>query len=137
MERDPNEKLIVGDVDAKESVKAKEFVAKLTTEVETIQTKLKEDGQADLEGYVSQKKIADFRTASNLLDELLDDSSAAGVQRLQRLMINELYVMNEDMPFPVSRKGKQQPRGPIKKGRVIVATENFLKYSKQYFEFFA
>jgi len=135
-ERDPNEKLFVGDNESPAAVKAKTLVETMQVQAQEVMDKMKQDPQTDLTSYIGDARIGQFRLATNLLDELLDDSSAAGVQRLQRLMIGKLYIQNEEGPFPISKKGVVQPRGPVKADRFIKASEEFVNYSKQYLKFF-
>jgi len=65
----------------------------------------------------------------------MDEATAAGTQRLQRLMIHNKYLMEDEIPFPVSKKGVVQKRGPARLERCQGFLKNYVKYSKELLEF--
>merc|ERR1711972_1213064 len=96
---------------------------------------LKKDAQVDLVPMIKPLGISDLRRATNTINNLMDDSSAAGTQRLQRLMIQAKFQMEDDLPMPISKKGVVQPRGEKRLGRIEEALKNYVMYSKQLLEF--
>lgn len=134
-EVDPKDAVMVGDDKSDAAKAAKDKVTALQAEAEAALAKLKEDPQADLTGMISQFGISDLRQATNTINNLMDESTAAGTQRLQRLMIQAKYQFEDDIPFPVSRKGKQQPRGELRLARVKEALKEYVKESKALLKF--
>mmetsp|Transcript_111169 Transcript_111169/g.325179 ORF Transcript_111169/g.325179 Transcript_111169/m.325179 type:complete len:237 (-) Transcript_111169:65-775(-) len=134
-ERDPNEAVIVGDPNSDEAKAAKAKLIALQTEVEEALAKLAANPQEDLSGMVQQFGIADLREATNTVNNLMDETTAAGTQRLQRLMMQAKYQYEDDIPFPVSQKGVVQPRGEKRFGRIKAAMEAYVKYSKELLKF--
>merc|ERR1712146_14293 len=96
---------------------------------------LEADPQADLSGLIKPLGISDLRRATNTINNLMDDSSAAGTQRLQRLMIQSKYLFEEDIPMPISKKGVVQPRGEKRLVRIKNSMEEYVKYSKELLKF--
>ncbi|CAK0824397.1 unnamed protein product, partial [Prorocentrum cordatum] len=117
-EVDPKEAIIVGDADAPQAKKAKDTVVKSLKEAEEVLAKLQEDPQADVSYAVQEFGIADLRVATNTINNLMDEATAAGTQRLQRLMIHNKYLYEDELPFPVSKKGVVQKRGPARLARI-------------------
>merc|ERR1719379_188938 len=95
-EGDPKDAIIVGDAEAPEAKKAKLQVKKLMEEAEVALSKISADTQADLSYIVSDYGIADLREATNTIK----------------------YLMDDEIPFPVSKKGVVQKRGPARAKRV-------------------
>merc|ERR1711972_241237 len=89
------------------------------------------DPQFDLTPAVKPFTIAEIRDATNTINNLMDDTTAAGVQRLQRLMIFNMYTFEDDAPFPVSRKGVVQKRGEKRLQRVKQALKDYITNSKE------
>merc|ERR1712039_792843 len=96
---------------------------------------LNDDPQAELTGIIKPLGISDLRRATNTINNLMDDSSAAGTQRLQRLMIQAKFQMEDDLPMPISKKGVVQPRGEKRLNRIEEALKSYIMYSKQLLEF--
>merc|ERR1712039_546225 len=96
---------------------------------------LQKDPQADLVGMIKPLGISDLRRATNTINNLMDDSSAAGTQRLQRLMIMSKYKFEDEIPMPISKKGVVQPRGEKRLERVKEALNDYIKYSKEILKF--
>jgi len=134
-EVDPKDAIIVGDADAAPAKKAKKKVADLLAEAEGALVKLKEDEQADLSYVVTDYSLADLREATNTINNLMDEATAAGTQRLQRLLIHNKYLMEDEIPFPVSKKGVVQKRGPARLKRIVSYTEKYIQFSKELLEF--
>lgn len=134
-EVDPKEAVVVGDAGDKPSVDAKKTVQSLQDEAVTALASLQKDPQTDLVPMIKPLGISDLRRATNTINNLMDDSSAAGTQRLQRLMIQTKFQMEEDLPMPISKKGVVQPRGEKRLGRIEEALKNYITYSKQLLEF--
>jgi len=134
-EVNPKDAVVVGDASADAAKAAKAKVVALQKEAEDALAKLKADPQVDLSSMVTQFGIADLREATNTINNLMDESTAAGTQRLQRLMIQAKYQFEDDIPFPVSRKGKVQPRGELRQARIEEALTNYIKNSKELLKF--
>merc|ERR1712217_703353 len=100
-------------------------------EVETAMKTLEADPQADLMGIVKPLGISDLRRATNTINNLMDDSSAAGTQRLQRLMIQAKFQMEDDIPMPISKKGVVQKRGEFRQARIEEALKNYIENSNK------
>ncbi|CAK0801299.1 unnamed protein product, partial [Prorocentrum cordatum] len=79
-EVDPKEAIIVGDADAPKAKDAKAKVVKLLEEAEGVLAKLDEDAQADVSYAVQDFGIADLRQATNTINNLMDEATAAGTQ---------------------------------------------------------
>eukprot|EP00444_Apocalathium_aciculiferum_P057836 CAMPEP_0183602176 /NCGR_PEP_ID=MMETSP0371-20130417/180813_1 /TAXON_ID=268820 /ORGANISM="Peridinium aciculiferum, Strain PAER-2" /LENGTH=221 /DNA_ID=CAMNT_0025814271 /DNA_START=64 /DNA_END=726 /DNA_ORIENTATION=- len=99
-EVDPKEAIIVGDINSADSKAAKVMINKYLTSVEEARAALDKDEQADITTLLKPLAISEIRQATNSVNNLMDDASAAGVQRLQRLMIQEWYLIEDDIPFP-------------------------------------
>jgi len=134
-ELDPKEAVVVGDSQDKASVDAKKTVQVLQDEAEAALASLQKDPQVDLVPQIKPLGISELRRATNTINNLMDDSSAAGTQRLQRLMIQAKFQMEDDMPMPISKKGVVQPRGEKRLERIEEAMKNYILYSKQLLEF--
>mmetsp|Transcript_23783 Transcript_23783/g.56249 ORF Transcript_23783/g.56249 Transcript_23783/m.56249 type:complete len:239 (-) Transcript_23783:91-807(-) len=134
-ERDPNEAVIVGDANSAEAKAAKAKIIELQTEVEEALAKLEANPQEDLSGMVKQFGIADLREATNTVNNLMDETTAAGTQRLQRLMMQTKYQYEDDIPFPVSQKGVVQSRGEKRAQRIRSAMKAYIKYSNELLKF--
>merc|ERR1712039_888557 len=134
-EMDPKEAVVVGDANSEASVAAKKTVQTLLVEAEGALAALEKDPQADLVPMIKPLGISDLRRATNTINNLMDDSSAAGTQRLQRLMIQAKFQFEDDIPMPISKKGVVQPRGEKRLGRLRDALEAYIKDSKQLLQF--
>merc|ERR1719277_2304805 len=134
-EIDPNEAIIVGDAAAPASQKAKAVVIELQQQAEAALVLLQKDPQADLTYMIKPFGIAELRDATNTINNLMDDYSAAGIQRLQRLMIQSKYRFEEDAPFPISKKGVVQPRGEKRLERIQSCLKDYVVNSKEMLKF--
>jgi len=134
-EVDPKEAIIVGDADAPKAKAARAKVQTLLTETQGMLAKLEADPQADVGYMVTDFGIADLREATNTINNLMDEATAAGTQRLQRLMIHNKYLMEDEIPFPVSKKGVVQKRGPARLERIKASTVRYIEYSKELLQF--
>jgi len=134
-ELDPKEAVIVGDAKADASVTAKQTVQRLLDEAEKAMAALEKDPQADLVPMIKPLGISELRRATNTINNLMDDSSAAGTQRLQRLMIQAKYQVEDDIPMPISKKGVVQPRGEKRLERIREGLTEFIRYSKDLLQF--
>merc|ERR1711972_979820 len=112
-------------------VEARKTVQALKDEAEAALSTLQKDPQADLVAMIKPLGISDLRRATNTINNLMDDSSAAGTQRLQRLMIQSKYLFEEDIPMPLSKKGVVQPRGEKRLERIKISLNNYIMYSKE------
>jgi hypothetical protein len=136
-EVNPKSAVIVGDASDAKAVAARDKVVALQTQAEEALAKLTKNPQEDLMYMVEKFGIAELRDATNTINNLMDGPSAAGTQRLQRLMIQAKYQLEDDVPFPVTRKGVVQPRGEQRLGRIRAALEEYIKNSKDLVEFLA
>ncbi|CAK0794272.1 unnamed protein product [Prorocentrum cordatum] len=134
-EVDPKEAIIVGDAEAPQAKQARAKVESLLKEAETILAKLEEDPQADVSFAVQEFGIADLRVATNTINNLMDEATAAGTQRLQRLMIHNKYLYEDEIPFPVSKKGVVQKRGPARLARIQASLKKYAEYSRELLQF--
>eukprot|EP00416_Gambierdiscus_australes_P035937 CAMPEP_0171110142 /NCGR_PEP_ID=MMETSP0766_2-20121228/71185_1 /TAXON_ID=439317 /ORGANISM="Gambierdiscus australes, Strain CAWD 149" /LENGTH=235 /DNA_ID=CAMNT_0011571979 /DNA_START=28 /DNA_END=735 /DNA_ORIENTATION=- len=133
--RDPKEAVIVGDLNSDEAKNAKAKIIALQTEVEEALARLEKNPQEDLTGMIQPFGIADLREATNIINNLMDENTAAGIQRLQRLMIQAKVRFEDDIPFPVSQKGVVQPRGAKRTERIASAFKEYIKRSTELLEF--
>jgi len=134
-EVDPKEAVIVGDDSSDQAKTAKNKVVALQKEAEQALASIEKDDQADLTSTISRFGIADLRESTNTINNLMDDQTAAGTQRLQRLMIQAKYQLEDDIPFPVSRKGVVQARGPKRAARIKTALKEYIKQSTELLKF--
>jgi len=134
-EIDPKEAVVVGDASDSKSVEAKKTVQTLLVEAEGALKALEADPQAELTTMIKPLGISELRRATNTINNLMDDSSAAGTQRLQRLMIMAKYKYEDEIPMPISKKGVVQPRGEKRLERVKEALNDYVKYSKEILKF--
>eukprot|EP00415_Alexandrium_ostenfeldii_P000730 UN0730 len=134
-ERDPNDAVIVGNKDSDDAKAAKAKIIQLQQEAEDALAKLEKNPQEDLSGMIQKFGIADLREATNTVNNMMDETTAAGTQRLQRLMIQAKYKFEDDIPFPVSQKGAVQQRGELRVQRIKGALEEYIKESKELLKF--
>mmetsp|Transcript_68630 Transcript_68630/g.149365 ORF Transcript_68630/g.149365 Transcript_68630/m.149365 type:complete len:223 (-) Transcript_68630:142-810(-) len=134
-EIDGKDAVVVGDAGSDAAKKAKAKVIELQEESEDALKRLEANPQEDLSYMLRNFVIADLRDATNVINNLMDDSSAGGTQRLQRLMINAKYRLADDAPFPVTKKGAVQARGPNRLERVKAALTEYVKASKSLLAF--
>mmetsp|Transcript_56598 Transcript_56598/g.183309 ORF Transcript_56598/g.183309 Transcript_56598/m.183309 type:complete len:218 (-) Transcript_56598:240-893(-) len=134
-EVDPKEAIIVGDINSADSKAAKVMINRYLTSVEEARAALDKDEQSDITTLLKPLAISEIRQATNSINNLMDDASAAGVQRLQRLMIQEWYLIEDDIPFPLSKKGAVMSRGSERLKRCKGHLEGYAKASKELLEF--
>lgn len=131
-EIDAKDVVIIGDDKSEKAVTAKNVVLKFQKEAQDALDTLAKDPQADLAPTLITKfGIADLRDATNTINNLVDESSAAGTQRHQRLMIQAKYALEDDLPMPVSKKGVVQGRGEKRLQRITRALDMFVNESKE------
>lgn len=134
-EVDPKDAVIIGDAESSKMKSARAKVISLQEEAEQALASMGNDAQTDLMPMVTKFGIADLRDATNMINDIMDDASAAGTQRLQRLMIQSKYQLEDDIPFPVTRKGKVLPRGEERNNRIIKNLQDYIERSKQLMQF--
>lgn len=134
-EIDPKDVMIIGNVDDPKIVQSKKEVETMQANVEGALVKLRADKQADLMYLVEPFGIADLREATTAINNIMDPPSAAGVQRLQRLMIQCRYAFEDDIPFPSSKKGVVQPRGEKRAERIEKFLSSYIGYSTELLKF--
>eukprot|EP00930_Biecheleria_cincta_P033314 TRINITY_DN2307_c0_g1_i2.p1 TRINITY_DN2307_c0_g1~~TRINITY_DN2307_c0_g1_i2.p1 ORF type:complete len:230 (-),score=46.53 TRINITY_DN2307_c0_g1_i2:219-872(-) len=134
-ERNPKEAVIVGDLTAPETAKAIAEVKKFQKQAEDALAALEKDPQADVMSIVTPTDLGEIRLATNVINNLMDDRTAAGTQRLQRLMNEARFLFEDDAPMPVNRAGEVKPRGPQRLNRIQINLGDYVKYSKQLLEF--
>mmetsp|Transcript_3239 Transcript_3239/g.8787 ORF Transcript_3239/g.8787 Transcript_3239/m.8787 type:complete len:206 (-) Transcript_3239:441-1058(-) len=127
--------VIVGDKNAKDAKDAIQKVVSLQAEAEGALEALKKNPQADVSSIIHPFSISELRVATNTINNLMDDQSAAGTQRLQRLMMQAKYQFNDDVPFPLSKKGEVQARGEQRLARIEEALKAYIANSRQLMEF--
>lgn len=135
-EMDPKEAVLIADSQSEKMQKARQKVQALQDEAVDALAKLSKDDQTDLGYMFNQFGIADLREATNLINNIMDSQSAAGTQRLQRLMIQDKYRFEDDLPFPTDKFGKQLPRGPKRAERMRNALTDYIDNSKELLKFF-
>merc|ERR1711924_591597 len=104
---------------------------KLKEEAETALKTLEKNSQSDMSFMINKFGIADLRDATNTINNLMDEISAAGTQRHQRLMIQAKYALEDALPMPVSKKGVVQERGAKRLERINDALIMYVKESSQ------
>ncbi|CAE8680686.1 unnamed protein product [Polarella glacialis] len=134
-ELNPKDAVIVGDAKSADAQAARKVVAEMQTEAEEALAALKKDPQADVFLNVKPLAIARLRDATNKINNLMDEKSAAATQRWQRLMIQAKYQFEDDAPMPETKKGDVRPRGDKRLARIKEALENYLKGSREILKF--
>jgi len=134
-ERNPKEAVVVGDLTAPETVKAIADVKKFQKQAEDALAALEKDPQADVTKIVTPTDIGEIRLATNIINNVMDDRTAAGTQRLQRLMNEARFLFEDDAPMPVNRAGEAKPRGPQRLNRIQINLGDYVKYSKELLAF--
>eukprot|EP00930_Biecheleria_cincta_P033315 TRINITY_DN2307_c0_g2_i1.p1 TRINITY_DN2307_c0_g2~~TRINITY_DN2307_c0_g2_i1.p1 ORF type:complete len:211 (-),score=36.38 TRINITY_DN2307_c0_g2_i1:101-733(-) len=134
-ERNPKEAVIVGELAAPETQKAIAEVKKFQKQAEDALAALEADPQADVMKIVTPTDLGEIRLATNVINNLMDDRTAAGTQRLQRLMNEARFLFEDDAPMPVNRAGEVKTRGPQRLNRIKINLGDYVKYSKQLLEF--
>jgi len=129
-ERDAKDAVIVGDAKSKDAQDAKATIVALQNEAVAALKSLDDDPQTDLQGMVKRFGISELREATNTINNLMDENTAAGIQRFQRLMIQAKYQYEDEIPFPLSKKGVPQPRGEMRLARVKEALNSYIDNSK-------
>ncbi|CAE7888598.1 unnamed protein product [Symbiodinium sp. KB8] len=86
-EMDPKEAVVIGDAADPQVKDAKAKVQELQTQAEQALDMIQKDPQADLSFMVKEFGIGDLRDATNVINDIMDDKTAAATQRWQRLMI--------------------------------------------------
>merc|ERR1719378_1922512 len=107
----------------------------LPEQAELLQAALENNPQEDLTDAVEAFGVAELRLATNTINNLMDETTAAGTQRLQRLMINDKTLLEEEIPFPVTKKGRVQPRGVARLERIQEALRRYIKNSDNLLKF--
>eukprot|EP00444_Apocalathium_aciculiferum_P033622 CAMPEP_0183484812 /NCGR_PEP_ID=MMETSP0370-20130417/179111_1 /TAXON_ID=268820 /ORGANISM="Peridinium aciculiferum, Strain PAER-2" /LENGTH=282 /DNA_ID=CAMNT_0025678105 /DNA_START=71 /DNA_END=916 /DNA_ORIENTATION=- len=79
-EVDPKEAIIVGDINSADSKAAKVMINRYLTSVEEARAALDKDEQSDITTLLKPLAISEIRQATNSINNLMDDASAAGVQ---------------------------------------------------------
>merc|ERR1719265_220667 len=136
-EMDPKDAVIVGDTETNKMKNARAKVEALLKEAEGALAAVDKDMQTDLMPMYSRFGIADLRDATNAINDIMDDSSAAGTQRLQRLMIQCKYALEDDIPFPQTKKGKVLPRGDERRDRIVKNLKDYVQYSQELLQYLA
>jgi len=135
-EVDPKDAIVVGDVTAEASKAARAEVEKLQNQAKEALAKLDKNPQEDLSPYVERFGLADLRTATNVIGELMDPPTAAGVQRLQRLMIMSKFRLEDDIPFPTNKRGERLSRGEKRLERIQACLKDYIKNGDELLKFF-
>eukprot|EP00437_Effrenium_voratum_P041092 CAMPEP_0181476968 /NCGR_PEP_ID=MMETSP1110-20121109/41977_1 /TAXON_ID=174948 /ORGANISM="Symbiodinium sp., Strain CCMP421" /LENGTH=203 /DNA_ID=CAMNT_0023602261 /DNA_START=61 /DNA_END=672 /DNA_ORIENTATION=+ len=135
-EMDPKEAVVIGDAADPQVKDAKAKVLELQTQAEQALDMIQKDPQADLSFMVKEFGIGDLRDATNVINDIMDDKTAAATQRWQRLMIQAKYQWEDDIPFPVTKRGVQKPRGDKRNERIISSLKNYISGSKELLQFF-
>merc|ERR1712079_856035 len=134
-ERDPKDAVIVGDAKSKDAQEAKATIVALQKEAIAELDQLAEDPQTDLQAKIKRFGISELREATNTINNLMDENTAAGIQRFQRLMIQAKYQYEDEIPFPLNKKGAPQPRGEVRLARIEEALNSYIDNSKKLLEF--
>lgn len=135
-EMDPKEAVVIGDAADPQVKDAKAKVQELQTQAEQALDMIQKDPQADLSFMVKEFGIGDLRDATNVINDIMDDKTAAATQRWQRLMMQAKYQWEDDIPFPVTKRGVQKPRGDKRNERIIQSLKNYISGSKELLQFF-
>ncbi|CAE7306621.1 unnamed protein product, partial [Symbiodinium pilosum] len=135
-EMDPKEAVVIGDAGEASVKEARAKVVELQNKAESALEKITNDPQADLTFLVEDFGIGDLRDATNIINDIMDDKTAAATQRWQRLMIQAKYQWEDDVPFPTTKRGVQKPRGEKRNERIINSLKNYISGSKELLQFF-
>mmetsp|Transcript_21215 Transcript_21215/g.39896 ORF Transcript_21215/g.39896 Transcript_21215/m.39896 type:complete len:215 (+) Transcript_21215:76-720(+) len=135
-EMDPKEAVVIGDAADPQIKEARAKVVELQNQAEEALDKIQKDPQADLSFMLKDFGIGDLRDATNAINDIMDDKTAAATQRWQRLMIQAKYQWEDDMPFPQTKRGEVRPRGEKRNERIIQSLKNYIAGSKELLQFF-
>eukprot|EP00933_Yihiella_yeosuensis_P032684 TRINITY_DN2630_c0_g1_i1.p1 TRINITY_DN2630_c0_g1~~TRINITY_DN2630_c0_g1_i1.p1 ORF type:complete len:230 (+),score=50.05 TRINITY_DN2630_c0_g1_i1:80-769(+) len=134
-ELDPKKGVIVGDPKSEKILKAQKLVQGLIAEAKGMKESLANDDQYDVMPKIQALGIAEFRLATNDINNIMDEKTAPAIQRWQRLLIQAKYNFEDEAPFPKTRDGKVKPRGPERLKRmnklldqIIFDGEEMLKF---------
>ncbi|CAJ1353936.1 unnamed protein product [Effrenium voratum] len=135
-EMDPKDSVVIGDANDPAVKEARGKVEYLLKQAEDALDKLEKDPQVDLQYMCQDFGIGELRLATNTINDIMDDKTAAATQRWQRLMIQAKYQWEDDMPFPTTKRGEQRPRGDKRNDRIKASLKNYIKASKELLQFF-
>jgi len=134
-EVDPKDAVIVEDIDTPRIKDARIVIKRQNKLFKEALEKITADPQADLTYIIEKLGISDIRWAVNGVADVLDNPSMLGVYRLQRLMIQNQYMFDDDIPMPTNKKGKVFPRGPKRVERVRKCLTDYAKWSDELLQF--
>ncbi|CAK9112750.1 Hypothetical protein (Fragment) [Durusdinium trenchii] len=126
----PNDAVVIGDAKDPKILEARKKVEALQAQAEEALAKLEKDPQADLAYMIQDFGIGELRLATNAINDIMDDKTAAATQRWQRLMIQAKYQWEIDVPFPTTKKGEERPRGEKRNDRIKESLKKYLTASK-------
>ncbi|CAK9113345.1 Hypothetical protein SCF082_LOCUS52534 [Durusdinium trenchii] len=132
----PNDAVVIGDAKDPKILEARKKVEALQAQAEEALAKLEKDPQADLAYMIQDFGIGELRLATNAINDIMDDKTAAATQRWQRLMIQAKYQWEIDVPFPTTKKGEERPRGEKRNDRIKESLKKYLTASKELLKFF-
>lgn len=131
-----NDAVVIGDAKDPKILEARKKVEALQAQAEEALAKLEKDPQADLAYMIQDFGIGELRLATNAINDIMDDKTAAATQRWQRLMIQAKYQWEIDVPFPTTKKGEERPRGEKRNDRIKESLKKYLTASKELLKFF-
>ena len=134
-EVDPKDAVIVEDIETPRIKDARVVIKRQNTLFKEALEKINSDPQADLTYIIEKLGISDIRWATNGVADVLDNPSMLGVYRLQRLMIQNQYMFDDDIPMPTNKKGKVFPRGPARVVRIKKCLTDYAKWSDELLQF--
>ncbi|CAE7306599.1 unnamed protein product, partial [Symbiodinium pilosum] len=129
-EMDPKEAVVIGDASDPQVKQAKEKVLSLQNKAEDALQAIQKDPQATIGIWNLVLGVSKGFRATNIINDIMDDKTAAATQRWQRLMIQAKYQWEDDVPFPVTKRGVQKPRGDKRNERIITSLKNYISGSK-------
>mmetsp|Transcript_104988 Transcript_104988/g.146381 ORF Transcript_104988/g.146381 Transcript_104988/m.146381 type:complete len:202 (-) Transcript_104988:182-787(-) len=135
-EMNPKDAVVIGDAGDAKIKEARKKVEDLQAQAEDALAKLEKDPQADLAYMITDFGIGELRLATNAINDIMDDKTAAATQRWQRLMIQAKYQWELDIPFPTTKRGEQRPRGDKRNDRIKVSLKRYIDGSKELLQFF-
>lgn len=109
------------------------FLRQLRDERAAAAAALKKDPQADVSAL--KNTIAPMRESTNNLIFFYDESTQQGIERLQRLMVQEQQQFDAEVDLPLNKKGEPQPRGAARVERLIQNLELYVIYANNLLEF--
>eukprot|EP00438_Fugacium_kawagutii_P005077 Skav200548 [mRNA] locus=scaffold676:489449:494409:- [translate_table: standard] len=122
-EMKPQDAVVIGDANDAKIKEARKKVEDLQKQAEEALDKLEKDPQADLAYMITDFGIGELRLATNAINDIMDDKTAAATQRWQRLMIQ---VAQELGVAAAGRTRRVEVIGLTMDGLLIISMDGLL-----------